>query len=88
MLIISAVLVFNSSFTVIHKLAHDRKDELLASNSPTFCYGLLKVYKYLLTALIMNMFSFCFVLWLFWPVDHLLLFLLTYKVLSPLTQST
>lgn len=79
-LIISAVLVLNSSFTVSHKLAHNRKDELLASNSPNFSRGLLKVYKYLLTSLIMNVFSFIFVLWLFWPVEWLFLFLLTYKV--------
>lgn len=79
-LLISAILVINSSFSVTHKLAQNRKEELLASHSVSFAEELTKVSRYLQYSLVINAIALYFISWLFWPLEFLLLFLLIYKV--------
>lgn len=81
-LIISGILVLNTSFSVSHKLAQDRKDNVLSNTSPNFYSELVKIYNYLTYSVILNILCFYFVLWLFWPLEFLLLFLLTYKFME------
>lgn len=80
-LLISAILVISSSFRVTHKLAENRKEELLTSASASFNEELTKVYKYLQYSLIINVIVLYFMSWLFWPLEFLFLFLLIYKVI-------
>ena len=61
------------------KLAQNRQSEIIASNSANFFEELIKVCQYLSYSLIANAFSFFLVIWLFWPLEYLFLFLLSYK---------
>ena len=81
-LIVSGILVVNSSFTAMHKLANNRREELLASYSSNIEKELCKVYTYLKISFVANIISLFVILWLFWPLEFLFLFLLSYKVFS------
>ncbi len=87
LLIIASTLVLNSSFSVSHELAEARKNQVLASGAFNIKKNLIKVRNYLVISVLVNILSVWLILWIFFPLDVLLLFLLSYKVHSELRAS-
>jgi hypothetical protein len=65
---------------VTHELAYTRKNEILGSGAISIDKEIEKVCKYLFLSIISNAFSLLVILWVFWPVEMLLVVLLSYKV--------
>lgn len=86
LIIIASTLVLISSFSVTHELAERRKNEILDSGAFSIRQQIRRVQAYLVLSIWTNVAALCFTIWLFWPVESLLLFLLTYKGMQSLVN--
>ncbi len=79
-LIIGSILACYGSFAASHQLFEQKKNELIASGDLNIRTSISKVKVYLWLNVATNFVIVASVLFVFWPVDSFLLFLLTYKV--------
>jgi len=79
-LIIGAILATYGSFAASHHLFEQKKNELIASGDLNIRSSINNVRTYLWLIVIANLFVVVLVIFLFWPVDILLLVLLSYNV--------
>jgi len=70
----------NSCFSVTHDLAKNRKEEVFSSESVHFKEQLIRIYYYLQVSLGINVLTLILLVWIFWPLEILFLFLLSYAV--------
>eukprot|EP01022_Parablepharisma_sp_SALTPOND_P010209 TRINITY_DN141_c1_g1_i1.p2 TRINITY_DN141_c1_g1~~TRINITY_DN141_c1_g1_i1.p2 ORF type:complete len:484 (+),score=14.65 TRINITY_DN141_c1_g1_i1:382-1833(+) len=79
-LIIGSILACYGSFSASHYLFEQKKNEVIASGDLNIRSSIFKVKLYLVLSIVFNFLVVTTVLWIFWPVDFFLLFLLCYKV--------
>jgi hypothetical protein len=79
-LIISAILFYNGAFLASQEFFETRKNECIASGNLQIHSSVAKLKSYLYCLLIFNFLFLLITVWIFWPVEFFLLFLLNYKV--------
>lgn len=80
LLIIASILVVNSCFSVSHELAINRKEEVFASGALSIRSDISRIQTYLVLSICFNFLMLFTTIVIFWPLDILFLFLLSYKV--------